>query len=447
MSHDNLYLMGNFAPVDGEATLDGLNVTGEIPRELNGRFLRIGPNPVAPDPATHHWFLGNGMVHGLRLEDGEAVWYRRRFVHDDQLQREIGTPEVPGPRPALAIGDGVANTNIVSHAGKTLAIVEAGNLPVELSDDLETLTRSNFDGGLTAGFSAHPKRDPDTGELHAAVYGPTVEGIQHVVIAPDGSVRRNVTVPTPGRPMVHDCSITKNYFLLLDLPVVLDPAVIEAGYKLPYRWRPEYGARVGLLPREGDASDVSWHEVEPCFVFHPMNSYEDDDGRVVVDVCRYPRMFDQDMRGPLEDRGSFERWIIDPKGGPVKEERLSARAEEFPRHDERLIGKPYRYGYTIGSLEGRPFDGLLKHDLRGGNQETHYQGPARSFMEPVFIPKHDEAAEDEGWVMTWVHDAETNRCDVMILDAQDFSAQPVATIHLPVRVPYGFHGNWIPSGS
>jgi len=445
MSHDNRYLKDNFAPIDVETTALEPRVSGTLPPELSGRLLRIGPNPLAPDPATHHWFLGNGMVHGIRLEQGKALWYRSRLVRDDDVTSRKGWPETPGPRPEHQLGSGVVNTHVISHAGKTLALVEAGNLPMELDDELETQCRTNFDGTLPAGFSAHPKLDPDTGELHATVYGVGVEHLQYVVVDRAGRVRRSVNVPTPGHPMVHDCAITQNYFILFDFPVLLDPAVLEAGYQMPYRWHPEYGARLGLLPRDGQAEDVVWHEVKPCFVFHPMNSYEDSDGRVVLDVCRYPKLFDQDMRGTLEADPTLDRWIIDPKGGPVKEERISAHGEEFPRIDERRIGKPYRYGYT-GCLrpEGPPLGGLRKHDLSAGTSVAHVAAPGRSFMEPVFVPASPDAGEDEGWVMAYVHDANANRCDVVVLDAQNFAAPPIATIHLPVRVPYGFHGSWVP---
>jgi carotenoid cleavage dioxygenase len=445
MSHDNPYLLGNFAPVEAETTTEGPRVTGSIPRALEGRLLRIGPNPVNADPATHHWFLGNGMAHGVKLSGGEALWYRSRYLRDDEIAEHMGSPETPGPRPDFELGNGIVNTNIIGHAGKTFGIVEAGNLPMELTEELETLARSDFEGTLAAGFTAHPKRDPDTGELHAAVYGRGIEHIQYVVVGTDGRVRKSVEIPTPGHPMVHDCAITENYFVLLDLPVVLDLDILEEGFKLPYRWRPEYGARVGLLPREGEASDVAWHEVEPCYVYHAMNAYEDSDGRVVLDVCRYPRMFDQNRVGPFEDPSTLDRWLIDPKGGPVKEQRISERSEEFPRIDERLIGKPNRYGYCIGSVAGQPFDGLQKFDFQKGSVETQHQGESRSFMEPVFVPASDTAGEDEGWLMAYVHDASTNTCDVVIVEAQNFAAPPVATIHLPVRVPYGFHSNWVPS--
>jgi carotenoid cleavage dioxygenase len=441
---ENPYLSGNFAPVEKEITATDLPVIGRIPRELSGRLLRIGPNPVAADPKNHHWFLGNGMVHGLRLRDGRAEWYRNRFVRDDEVTDHMGWPPVAGPEREGQLGAGVANTNVIGHAGRTYAIVEAGNLPVELDYELETIARSDFDGTLPGGFTAHPKRDPDTGELHAAVYSPAWEHIQYVVLGVDGRIRKHLDVPVPGRPMVHDCSITKNYFILLDLPVVLDGAVLEDGFRLPYRWHPEYGARVGLLPRDGEAGDVIWSEVDPCYVFHPMNSYEDADGRVVLDVVRHPKMFASDFRGPGEGPPTFDRWIVDPKGGPVKEERIDDRGQEFPRHDERLVGKPYRYGYTTGLADGFAFGGIFKHDLREGATLVHSEGAARSFMEPVFVPSSEDAAEDDGYVMVYVHDASTNKADVVILHAQDFTAGPVATIHLPQRVPFGFHGNWVP---
>jgi carotenoid cleavage dioxygenase len=444
---ENLFLSGNFGPVADEHTATDLRVTGRIPEALEGRLLRIGPNPIAPDPARYHWFLGNGMVHGVSLRDGRAIWYRSRFVRDDEVVAAKGWPIVPGPQRELALGGGIANTNVIAHAGKTLAIVEGGNLPVELGADLETVQRCDFGGTLIAGFSAHPKRDPDTGELHAAVYGVGAQEIQYVVVGVDGRVRKTVAVPVPGAPMVHDCAITRNYFVLLDLPVVLDTNAGEQGAALPYVWCPEYGARVGLLPREGGAEDVIWREIEPCFVFHPLNAFEDDAGRVVLDVIRHPQTFADERYRASAGPPSLDRWIIDPHGGPVKEERLDDRPQEFPRHDERLVGKPHRYGYAIQIGPGFTFEALLKHDLRERRTERHEEGPTRSFMEPVFVPRSPDADEDDGWVLAYTYDAATNRSDVVILEARDFSAPPIATIHLPTRVPFGFHGNWIPDPS
>ena len=441
---ENLYLSGNFAPVEGELTAFDLPVTGALPRELEGRLLRIGPNPIAPDPRTHHWFLGHGMVHGVRLRGGRAEWYRRRFVRDDEVVRAKGWPEVPGPRSEWQLAGGVANTHVIGHAGRIFALVEAGNLPVELDAELETVARSDFEGTLRGGFAAHSKRDPESGELHAAVYSPFAEGVRHVVVGADGRVRRSVEVPLPGKPMVHDCAITGRYFIVLDLPVTFDPNHALDGFPLPYRWNRAYGARVGLLPREGRGDQVVWCEVEPCYVFHPLNAYDAPDGRVVLDVVRHPKMFASDFRGPNEGAPTLERWTLDPRGGRAQEERLDEQGQEFPRMDERRIGKPYRFGYTAAFGAGLAMGGLMKHDLRDGKRELHHEGPARRFMEPVFVPRTPDAAEDDGFVLAYLYDASTDRSDVVILHAQDFAGGPLATIHLPDRVPFGFHGSFVP---
>ena len=398
----NPYLAGNFAPLEDEISADALSVIGEIPRELNGRLLRIGPNPIDPDPATHHWFLGSGMVHGLRLREGRAEWFRSRYVRDDRVVAAKHWPPVAGPVGSLQLGEGVANTNIIGHAGKLFALVEAGNLPVELDRDLETVGRTDLGGPLPGGLSAHPHLDHDTGELHAAAYSPLWQHIQYVVIGTDGRVRRTVDVPVPGQPMVHDCMITRNYFIVLDLPVILDPSVAEAGYSLPYKWHPEYGARVGLLPREGTADQITWHEVEPCYVFHPMNGYEDEQGRVVLDVVRHGRMFAEDMRGPGDGISTLDRWTIDPTKTRVHEQRLDDSPQEFPRLDERLTGKPYRYGYTADLPEFNVMGGIRKYDLHAGTADVHSEGDDRIFLEPVFVPRSDDAGEDDGWVMAYV---------------------------------------------
>lgn len=437
---ENPFLSGNFAPVSRECTERDLPVQGRVPEALSGRLLRIGPNPIAPDPASYHWFLGNGMVHGVHLREGRALEYRNRYVRDDELVAAFGWPPVAGPQREGSIGGGLANTNVIAHAGRTYAIVEGGNLPVELDDELDTVARSDFDGTLPGGFSAHPKRDPATGELFAAVYSQAPR-IQMVVVGADGRVRRSVDVPTPGSPMVHDCAITERWFVLLDLPVVIDEALAERGVGLPYAWTPDYGARVGLLPREGGAEDVVWCELpEACFAFHPLNAYEDDDGRVVIDVVRHPSMF-----APPEQSGppTLERWLVDPRGGPVKESRLDDRPQEFPRCDERRLGRPHRYGYSVQLGPGLQGLALLKHDLRAGRTETWAGREEDLFMEPVFVPRSADAAEDDGWVLAYAYDRGRDTGQVVILEAADFAAGPVARIDLPQRVPYGFHGNWV----
>lgn len=440
---ESLYLSGNFAPVREEVTAFDLPVSGSIPKELEGRLLRIGPNPVeAPDPARHHWFGGNGMVHGLRLRGGKAEWYRNRFVRDDDVTRVKGWPTTPGPRHGM--GSGVANTNVISHAGRTFAIVEAGGLPVELTPELETVAMTNFDGTLPGSFTAHPKRDPATGELHAMVYYWEWDHVQHVVVGTDGRVRRTTNVPVPGKIMLHDCAITEKYVVILDLPVTFDVKVALESGGFPYLWNREYAPRVGLLPREGSAEDVRWMDAPSCYVFHPLNAWDLPDGQVVMDVVRHPRMFDRDPLGPNEGPPCLDRWILDPAAGKVRDERIDEDGQEFPRHDERRVGRPIRYGYSAAFGEALRMGPLYKHDLLQRTKEVHAEGPHRSFLEPVFVPRTPDAAEDDGFILAYVYDRSQDASDVVILHAQDFAAAPLATIRLPQRVPYGFHGNWVP---
>ena len=440
----NPYMEGNYAPVHDEVTVFDLPVTGSLPPELSGRLLRIGPNPVGVvDPATYHWFTGTGMVHGVRLRDGRAEWYRNRFVRGADVVAAHGGDPVPGPSRGW---DFSANTNVIGLAGRTYATVEAGPLPMLLSYELQTQARSDFGGTLGDAFTAHPHTDPVTREMHAITYFWKHEKVQYQVIGTNGLVRRKLDVPVPGRPMVHDMGLTERYAVVMDLPVTFSLDAAMSGAALPYRWDPEHGARVGLLPREGAASEIIWCELPgPAFVFHHVNAYDATDGTVVMDVVRYDTMFTQDLLGPGDDAAALYRWTIDPATARVSEQLLDPRAQEFPRHNERFVGRPHRYAYTVTSEDlSEGFTGLIKHDLAHGTSERANYGPGRLTMETVFVPRTEAAGEDDGWLMSYIHDATTNRGDVVLRHAQDLAASPIATVHLPRRVPFGFHSNWLP---
>ena len=434
------HLEGNYAPVSDEVTAFDLPVTGTIPPALNGRLLRIGPNPY--DGASGHWFSGTGMAHGVRLEEGRAAWYRNRYVRGDRVAEAKGWPEVEGPRHGM--GDGNANTNIIHQGGTTFAIVEAGSYPVALDDELDTIARDNFGGTLEGSFTAHPKLDAESGELHAITYYWEWDHVRYVVVDPTGAVRREVQVPVPGRPMIHDCSITESAVLIYDLPVHFDLEAAMGGMSMPYQWNLEHGARVGVLPREGDASEVVWCEVEPCYVFHPLNAYDTGDGKIVADVIRHPHMFASRSSMPGGGPPILARWTIDPSTSKVLEEVVSDRNQEFPRVDERLVGRRHRWGYGVYSGDGSLYRGAVKNDVETGESEFRDHGDGRFCQEPVFVPRTADADEDDGWLLAYVHDENTQTCDVEIWESQDFTGDPVALIHLPQRVPYGFHGNWVP---
>jgi carotenoid cleavage dioxygenase len=440
------FLTGIHAPMTEEKTLTELSVAGVVPAGLDGRYVRIGPNPIAADPASHHWFIGDGMVHGVRLKGGKARWYRNRWTRSDSVASALGEPPLPGPRAARG---GAVNTNVVGHAGKTWALVEAGSFPIELSGELASVAFNPFEGTLAGAFSAHPHLDPATGELHAICYrGDVANEVRHVVVGRDGRVRREVPIAVSDGPSIHDCAISARYVLVFDLPVTFSMQRLVAGYAFPYAWNPAHGARVGLLPREGANADIIWCDVDPCYVFHPCNAYDSDDGKVIVDVAAHGTMFADSTQGPDSHQLRFERWTIDPAARRVDRRVIDADAQEFPRPDERFTAKPYRYAYTLAISGSEAFSidsRLYKHDLVAGTREVHDFGAGKVPGEFVFVPRSADAAEGDGWLMGYVIDTVRDSTELAILDATRFAEPPVARVHIPHRIPPGFHGNWIPA--
>jgi carotenoid cleavage dioxygenase len=443
----NPYLEGAHAPMPVELSLEDLAVTGRVPEELDGRYLRIGPNPVTPpNPAAYHWFTGDGMVHGVRLSQGRALWYRNRWVRSRAVSKALGEPEAPGPRNGRS---DTVNTNVLGHAGATWALVEAGGYPVRLDEELATLAHDPFEGTLHGGFSAHPHRDPDTGDLHAICYeGTDMTVVRHVVVDPSGRVTRELPIPVSDGPSIHDCMITKTYVIILDLPVTFSMKTLLAGHAFPYRWNPDHPARVGLLPKQGAAEEIIWCAVEPCYVFHPCNAYEADDGSVVLDACVHETMFAETTGGPDSRSSPFERWTIDPVARTVVRQVVDKDSQEFPRPNEALIGKPYRYAYAMANSWDAAMPEqtrLYKHDLVQGTRQVHDFGPGRLPGEFVFVPKRAPRGEDDGWLMGYVVDGTAGTTDLVILRADDFEGPPEALVHIPHRIPSGFHGNWAPN--
>ncbi len=447
LSGPHPFLSGLYAPIPDELTLRNLPVQGRLPPELNGRYVRIGPNPITPpQAAVHHWFVGDGMVHGLRLHGGQALWYANRWVRSTAVSQALGEAPAPGPR---HFSDTV-NTNVMAHGGRLWALVEAGGYPVALGDELQTLAHDPFGGSLRGSFSAHPHVDPETGQAHAICYEAVEhDTVRHVVVGADGRVQRDEPIAVRGGPSIHDCMITSRFVLVLDLPVTFSMSTLVAGYSFPYRWNPGHGARVGVLGRDAPGSSIVWCEVDPCYVFHPVNAFENDDGTITLDVVAHASMFEHSHFGPDAPATAFERWVVDPAARSVRRTVRDTQPQEFPRIDERRTGRPYRHAYTVAFLrEGkhdfRPDTRLIKHDLRDGTRAVHDFGPGRHPGEFVFQPRHGEAAEDEGWLMGYVVDARAQTTDFTVLDAQDFTAPPLAVVSLPHRIPAGFHGNWVP---
>lgn len=440
------FLTGIHAPMPEELTIEGLAVTGTIPAELDGRYVRNGPNPFKPDPRGHHWFVGDGMVHGVRIKDGKALWYRNRYIRSLDLEQKGGPKAAPGPRRGRR---DLVNTNIIQHNGEILAIVEAGSFPARLDGNLETVAYTDFGGTLTVPFSAHPHEDPLTGELHAVVYdGMTQDTVWHVVVSPEGKVTREEPIPVQDGPSIHECSITKNYVLVFDLPVTFSMGALVAGQQFPFAWNPQHKARVGLLPRTGSADQIVWCDVDPCYVFHVSNSYERADGVVVCDMSVHETMFAGGPDGPNGNPLGMERWLIDPKTQKVERTVVDTAPQEFHRPDERFFGQPYRYAWSLGLPEhSNGFLGeasIYRYDMQTGKRQVHDFGPGRVAGEFVFVPRSADAAEGDGWIMGYVIDTGSDTTDLVIMEAGDITKEPLARVHIPHRVPPGFHGNWLP---
>ena len=448
LEEPHAFLNGIHAPMERECTLTDLQVRGTIPLALDGCYMRIGPNPVKPpNAAAYHWFTGDGMVHGVRLQHGRALWYRNRWIRSYAVSAALGEAPAPGPR--NGVSDSV-NTNVLGHAGKTWALVEAGAYPVELDAALGTLAHNPFEGTLRGSFSAHPHLDRDSGELHAICYeGSDQNVVRHVVVGQDGRVRREEPIAVRHGPSIHDCMLTKRYVLVFDLPVTFSMKLLLAGHNFPFAWNPKHLARVGLLEREGRGSDIVWCEVDPCYVFHACNAFELADGRVIVDVAAHESMFAHSTQGPDSQRLAFERWTIDPSERRVTREVVDDHPQEFPRANERLLGKPYRYAYAVPiSFAGERFVSephLIKHDLQSRTRAIHAFAAHSYPGEFVFVPRAADCAEDEGWLMGLVINTDSQTTDLVILDAHDFSGDPIAVVTMPHRVPPGFHGNWVPT--
>lgn len=443
----NPYLQGLLAPVTEEVTAHDLPVTGRVPSGLRGRYLRIGPNPIGiEDDSSYHWFLGDGMVHGIRLRDGRAEWYRNRWVRSKKVAEHLGEPWPAGP--VVEDFDLAPNTHVIAHNGDTLALVEAGARPYRLDDELRTHGPCDFGGTLKGGYTAHTKTDPETGELHAIGYFFGWEHLEYTVLSTSGEITRSVEIPVSDGPMVHDFALTGKYVIIYDLPITFSMAMAEAGARLPYAWNDAHPARVGVMPRDGGADDVRWIDIPPCWVFHTLNAYDDGD-QVVVDLARFPSFL---HGGRLEGNPppTLDRWTIDPAAGKVLQETVDDRPQEFPRVDERLSTRRHRYGYTVtaeAAVQNRAGEGMMKHDYLGGSSETRLFPVGSGVGEAVFAPSAADSAEDDGYLMTLVFDPVRQATDLVIIASQDFTGEPVATVHLPVRVPLGFHGSWAPDPS
>jgi carotenoid cleavage dioxygenase len=457
----NPYLTGNFAPLTSEDDFADLPVRGTLPAALRGTLFRNGPNPqFEPRDANHHWFLGDGMLHAFRFADGKAR-YSNRYVRTPKWEAEHraghalfgswGNPMTTDPD-FVGKDSGVANTNIVWHANRLLAL-EEGHQPFAV--DPRSLSPLGYVplAGDAGRFTAHPKLDPETGEMIFFGYGvgamPLSAGMVYGVVNKSGTTIRLDRFDAPFASMVHDFMVTRDHVMFPVLPLTLSLSRAMNGLP-PVAWEPSKGARVGVMARNAGIDSIRWFSTDACYVFHVMNAWEEG-AQLFADVMEYPNapLFpNADGSRGLPARAILVRWAfdLDAQSNTIMRTVLDDMAGEFPRVDDRRAGLSYRHGWFAASSRNESdvkFDAIAHVDHASGRKKTFVLPQGDVTSEPVFVPRADNAPEGDGWILAVVYRAGGNRSDCVVLEAQDIAAGPIATVSLPRRVPFGFHGNWL----
>ena len=456
------FLQENYAPIRSENDAPDLVVEGDLPDELQGTLYRNGPNPLFPPRDGYHYFGGDGMIHAATFAEGK-VSYRNRWVRTEKWQADaaagealfgrMGNPMTSDPRTS-GVRYNVANTHIVEHAGRLLAL-EEGNPPFELGKDLSSLGSYTYDDKLPGPMTAHPKVDPVTGEMHFFCYGlggMGNAGMGYYVADARGQLTTVEQFDSPYASMVHDFVITENYVLFPIFPATID---IQRAMKggAPIAWDRDFPSYIGVLRRGQSASEIRWVTGDPSYVFHPMNAFEQGE-EIVLDMHNYPAApgfpsVDGTKPSRADAEAVLERWTIASvqESDTWRSEQLDDRPTEFPRVADAVVGRPYEHGYAATSVYGTAarttYDSIVHYNLKTGGSTVWSLGRGDCVSEPAFVPRTPDAAESDGWLLAFVYRAETNTSDIAVLDAAEIDAGPVATVHLDTRVPNGFHGTWV----
>jgi len=467
-------------PFRFEGDLYDLEVEGQIPGELDGTFYSVGPDQAFPPKmGDANPFNGDGFVRAFTIKDGHCD-LKLRYVMTDRLKAERAARRglfgnyrnrFSDDESVQNVNRAVANTNVVHHNGKLLAMKE-DQQPYSLDPQtLETLELFNWGGQMEAtSFTAHPKIDWATGDLYGYAYAAKGEATDDIAIYSfdkHGNKTWEVWFKSPYPGMIHDCAISENYIILPLMPQVMDLERIKAGGIL-FQWEPALDQVYIVCPKGGDASDVRFFHAPNAMPGHVINAF-DDNGTLYLDL---PVALDNvfwffpDKDGKFPPPGSFgtevTRWSFDmnDKNSKAVPSVMSTLAAEFPHCDDRYVGKPYKYGFMQASDHTQPYDAdragpimgfffntFLTMDMSTGKHDGWFAGDTSSTQEPVFAPKSADAPEGDGYVMGIVNRRAENRCDLVILDAMNMSDGPVAKIKLPIRLKYGIHGNWVPASS
>jgi len=457
----NFFLDGNFSPVAEERDTDEMEVIGTIPDDLQGHFLRVGPNPVYVfSEAAYHTFDGDGMIHAIEFSGGQ-VRYRNRFIqsegfkleqaHGDWLYKGMNSLMDPTPSalPQGAPGaKNLANTAFAFHNNTLYALHEPSQPTVIELPSLATRGPTDFDGKLTHPFTAHPKIDQLSGEMMAYGYSFQAPFVTYSIIDKTGRLVHSTPITIPRSIFMHDFAATAKHTLFLDFPITLDVGRAIAGGPA-VAFEPEYGSRIGVMPRYGSDADVRWFDVKTGVVIHTANAWDEGD-EVVLQASRSSTA---DIAGAgtsegnnlQENQGQLYEWRINLTSGEVTERSLSDTPCDFTRVNDNYACFKTRYVYAgiFNTERAFTFDGVMKYDNASGVTAEFRYGPDRHGGEAVFAPRLGSASEDDGYLVCFVHDEADNQSECLIIDAQNIEAGPIASIIMPFRVPYGFHAGWV----
>ncbi|KAL4194119.1 hypothetical protein AMTRI_Chr05g67100 [Amborella trichopoda] len=480
-------MLRNYAPVNpiDEAVMIS-SVEGQIPNDFpEGVYIRN-------DISSAIWVEGDGMLHALYFhKDSKGGWslsYKNKYIESDSvtLEREknkpLFLPIVEGqPAAVLHYGD-MNNTNVFEHGGKVFSIAE-NHLPYEIDiSSLDTKDAWDINGAWDHPFTSHPKRDPQTGEL--VMMGIDSKKPFYVlgVISADGKRTVNkVDLKFERSPLVHEIAITKNFNVIMDYALIIDPKRLINGGQL-IKFEKHQKARIGVMPRYGDVNSTTWFDV-------------------VVRGCRAEGSI---IPGPdlgVNKIESFRRAFIpfgreegsDPSIDGilfthVYEWRLNMKNDvsmDFPTINNKFMGLKNNYGYTRVSfllyttrpyvcvcmssvylifVSDFPFSllGLATYNMFAklnfeDLEESHVQGAEERRIKieyhrleenqhcsgAVFVSRPGGTDEDDGWIVCYAHNENTNISEVQMIAAKKFTEAPVAKTTIPCRVPYGFHGTFI----
>jgi carotenoid cleavage dioxygenase-like enzyme len=452
------YLLDEHAPVPREREDLDLRIVGELPAGLAGTFVRNSANPFFPPPERYHWFDGDGMVHGVHLGGDGRASYRNRWIQTKgfALEQAEGRPrwrginERPDPEsPGSPVKD-TANTHLIVWNRQLVATWWLTGRAMALScPGLETRGPATAGATPLPRLAAHPKVDPRTNELVFMGYDPfRAPYLTYGVASPDGAVH-HVPIDIPHGHIPHDLAITERFSVLLDLPLGWSA---DGGRRRItfFRDRP---ARFGVLPRHGTSDQVQWFEHDPCYLYHLIGSWEEGDTIVLMGCRIRDPIPETPTAAPVTRLDTIElvphlyRWRLDLRTGSVTGEQLDDAPTEFPRVDDRTWGRPVRHAFhpRLAPREALSFDGVLRYDLVTGGR-TGRDWPAGWYSgEVVFAPRPGGAEDDDGWLLTVLSSAREDASQLVVLDAR--TLERCAAVHLPWRVPLGFHADWVPAGA